>query len=125
MKKIRKFVWLILAGSWLVTAILGLLCTAWIEAYQSLILALCCGYIHLLTKLSKRYLEVIKDQQEEIKSEARKLKKVFVVTRSEEHCDYVEAVFTNEKEAKAYCKPFNEDEDSYNRYIDEIELSYE
>jgi hypothetical protein len=45
------------------------------------------------------------------------------VTRSEEHCDYVEKVFFDKEKAKEYCKLFNEDENSYYRDITEIEVS--
>lgn len=50
-------------------------------------------------------------------------KTAYVVTRSEEHCDYVEKVFFDKEKAEEYCKPFNEDENSYHRDITEIEVS--
>ena len=46
----------------------------------------------------------------------------YVVTRSEEHCDYVEKVFFDKEKAEEYCKHFNEDENSYYRDITEIEV---
>lgn len=50
-------------------------------------------------------------------------KTAYVVTRSEEHCDYVEKVFFDKGKAEEYCKPFNEDENSYHRDITKIEVS--
>ena len=47
---------------------------------------------------------------------------VYVVTRSEEHADYVESAFLNEDKANEYCKPFNEDEDSYHRNITKVKI---
>ena len=47
---------------------------------------------------------------------------VYVVTRSEEHADYVEAVFLSESKAEKYCKPFNENENSYGRNITKIKI---
>ena len=47
----------------------------------------------------------------------------YVVTRSEEHCDYVEKVFFDKNKAEEYCKPFNEDENSYHRDITKIEVT--
>ena len=47
---------------------------------------------------------------------------VYVVTRSEEHSDYVEAVFLNEDKAEEYCKPFNEDENCYARNITKVKI---
>lgn len=50
-------------------------------------------------------------------------KTAYVVTRSEEHCDYVEKVFFDKEKAEEYCKPFNEDENSYHRDITKIEVT--
>ena len=47
---------------------------------------------------------------------------VYVVTRSEEHSDYVEAVFLSKDKAEEYCKPYNEDENRYARNITQIEI---
>ena len=44
---------------------------------------------------------------------------VYVVTRSEEHSDYVEAVFFDKENAEKYCKQFNDNEDEYSRDITE------
>lgn len=51
--------------------------------------------------------------------------KIFVVTRSEEHADYVEKAYTKKSSAEAYCEPFNNNEDAYHRDITEIELEDE
>lgn len=51
--------------------------------------------------------------------------KIFVVTRSEEHADYVEKAYTKKSSAEAYCEPFNNNEDAYQRDITEIELEDE
>lgn len=49
-------------------------------------------------------------------------KKLYVVTRCEEHSDYVEKAFFSEKEAEEYCKQFEGNEDAYGRDITEIEV---
>lgn len=49
-------------------------------------------------------------------------KKLYVVTRCEEHSDYVEKVFFSEKKAEEYCKQFEGNEDAYGRDITEIEV---
>ena len=53
----------------------------------------------------------------------KEYKTAYVVTRSEEHCDYVEKVFFDKRKAEEYCKPFNEDKNSYHRDITKIEVS--
>lgn len=53
----------------------------------------------------------------------KQYKTAYVVTRSEEHCDYVEKVFFNKEKAEEYCKPFNEDENSYHKDITKIEVT--
>ena len=63
------------------------------------------------------------DNYEEIQNKLKALNqggKVYVVTRSEEHCDYVEKVFIDETKAQEYCDKFNKDEDEYHRDITEI-----
>lgn len=49
-------------------------------------------------------------------------KKLYVVTRCEEHSDYVEKAFFSEKEAEEYCKQFEGNEDAYGRDFTEIEV---
>jgi hypothetical protein len=44
---------------------------------------------------------------------------VYVITRSEEHSDYVEAVFYKRENAEKYCKQFNDNENEYSRDITE------
>ena len=51
-------------------------------------------------------------------------KKLYVVTRCEEHSDYVEKAFFSEKEAEEYCKQFEGNEDAYGRDITEIEVDF-
>ena len=45
---------------------------------------------------------------------------VYVVTRCEEHSDYVEEVFYDKVKAEEYCNKFNQDENNYQRDITEI-----
>lgn len=52
-------------------------------------------------------------------------KTIYVVTRSEEHADYVEKAYTKKSSAEAYCEQFNNDDDSYHRDITEIQLLVE
>lgn len=47
----------------------------------------------------------------------------YVVTRSDLHYDEVEKVFFDKEKAEEYCKPYNEDENSYHRNITEIEVT--
>lgn len=50
-------------------------------------------------------------------------KELYVITRSEEHADYVEKVFTNECKAIAYCLQFKADENRYQRDITTVKLT--
>ena len=45
---------------------------------------------------------------------------IYVVSRSEEHADYVEEAFFDENKAQEYCDQFKGDENAYVRYITEI-----
>ena len=47
---------------------------------------------------------------------------IYVVTRSEEHADYVECAFLSESKAKEYCKHYNENENCYARNITKIKI---
>ena len=47
---------------------------------------------------------------------------IYVVTRCEEHSDYVEAAFFSKEKAENYCKPFNEDENEYARHITKVKI---
>lgn len=47
---------------------------------------------------------------------------IYIVTRSEEHSDYVEAAYRSREKAEEYCSQFNNDENSYRRDINEVEL---
>lgn len=48
---------------------------------------------------------------------------VYVVTRSEEHADYVEEVFLDESKAEAYCEKYNKDENEYSRNISKVKIT--
>ena len=50
-------------------------------------------------------------------------KELYVITRSEEHADYVEKVFTDECKAIAYCLQFKADENSYQRDMTTVKLT--
>jgi hypothetical protein len=47
----------------------------------------------------------------------------YVVTRCEEHSDYVEQVFFDEDKAQKYCDQFKGNENEYARHITEIEVT--
>lgn len=51
-------------------------------------------------------------------------KSLYVVTRCEEHSDYVEKAFFSKEKAENYCKQFEGNEDAYGRDITEIEVDY-
>lgn len=70
----------------------------------------------VLRNLAK-YLDTI--EVEEIQK-----KNLYVVTRCEEHSDYVENVFFSKEKAENYCKQFEGNEDAYGRDITEIEVDY-
>jgi len=70
----------------------------------------------VLRNLAK-YLDTI--EVEEIQK-----KNLYVVTRCEEHSDYVEKVFFSKEKAEDYCKQFEGNEDAYGRDITEIEVDY-
>lgn len=85
--------------------------------------------------IRKEIIEYLKDEMAAFPSESNdfqkwivwlekqsKQKPVYVVTRSEEHSDYVEAVFLNEDKAEEYCKVYNEDANSYHRNITKIKI---
>lgn len=48
---------------------------------------------------------------------------VYVVTRCEEHDDYVEKVFVDKEKAEKYCEVFNNDENEYYRHITKIKVT--
>lgn len=50
-------------------------------------------------------------------------KELYVITRSEEHADYVEKVFTDECKAIAYCLKFKADENRYQRDMTTVKLT--
>lgn len=55
--------------------------------------------------------------QEELASTA------YVVTRSEEHSDYVEEVFFDEDKAQEYCDQFKGNENEYARHITKVKVT--
>ena len=64
----------------------------------------------------------IKDLLDSLEVKEFQKKKLYVVTRCEEHSDYVEKAFFSEKKAEKYCKQFEGNEDAYGRDITEIEV---
>lgn len=50
-------------------------------------------------------------------------KTLYVITRCEEHSDYVEKVFVDKKKAEEYCQKFEGNEDEYGRDITEINVT--
>ena len=48
---------------------------------------------------------------------------LYVITRSEEHSDYVEKVFVDKEKAQEYCKQYKGDKDAYSRNITEINVT--
>lgn len=47
----------------------------------------------------------------------------YVVTRCEEHSDYVEEVFFDIEKAEQYCAKYNSNEDNYRRHITKINVT--
>ena len=47
----------------------------------------------------------------------------YVITRCEEHSDYVEKVFFDEDKAQEYCDQFNGNENEYARHITRVEIT--
>ena len=47
----------------------------------------------------------------------------YVITRCEEHSDYVEEVFFNEDKAQEYCDQFKGNEDEYARHITKVKVT--
>ena len=47
----------------------------------------------------------------------------YVVTRCEEHSDYVEDVFFDEDKAQEYCDQFKGDENEYARHITKVKVT--
>ncbi len=50
-------------------------------------------------------------------------KTLYVITRCEEHSDYVEKVFVDKEKAEEYCRKFEDNEDEYGRDITEINVT--
>lgn len=47
----------------------------------------------------------------------------YVVTRCEEHDDYVEEVFFDIEKAEQYCEKYNSNEDNYCRHITKVNVT--
>lgn len=48
---------------------------------------------------------------------------VYVVTRCEEHSDYVEEVFFDIEKAEQYCAKYNSNDDDYRRHITKVNIT--
>ena len=55
--------------------------------------------------------------------EVKEFALAYVVTRCEEHSDYVEEVFFNEDKAQAYCEQFKGNENEYARHITTVKVT--
>ena len=84
---------------------------------------------YMLFEVAKHFFELglqVNNPITAVESTERHLKEptiVYVVSRSEEHSDYVEEAFLDEREAKKYCDQFNGDENEYVRYITKVKLT--
>ncbi len=67
---------------------------------------------------------VVKDIISNLKAIEFNENPLYIVTRSEEHSDYVEKAFFSLKKAEEYCKQFEDNEDEYDRDIIEIEVDF-
>ena len=67
-----------------------------------------------IESMFEKYYEKLEDKKNDF---------AYVVTRCEEHDDYVEKVFVNESKAVEYCKKFNDKPNEYSRSITKIELT--
>lgn len=47
----------------------------------------------------------------------------YVVTRCEEHSDYVEEVFFDIEKAEQYCAKYNSNDDDYRRHITKVNIT--
>lgn len=59
----------------------------------------------------------------EVKEVEETMSIAYVVTRSEEHSDYVEKVFFDEDKAQEYCDQFKGNENEYARHITKVEVT--
>ena len=59
----------------------------------------------------------------EVKEVERSAPIAYIVTRCEEHSDYVEKVFFNEDKAQEYCDQFKGNENEYARHITRVEVT--
>lgn len=63
------------------------------------------------------FLETLK-----VKEEGETMSIAYVVTRCEEHSDYVEKVFFDEDKAHKYCDQFKGNENEYARHITRVDI---
>ena len=73
---------------------------------------------HQLPSIKSKVKQAIQEINEHLHDEQY----LYVVTRCEEHSDYVEKVFIYETAAEKYCEQFNNNEDAYHRDITKIKL---
>lgn len=59
----------------------------------------------------------------ELKEAIELVSTAYVVTRCEEHSDYVESVFFDENKAQAYCDQFKGNGNEYARHITKVEVT--
>lgn len=59
----------------------------------------------------------------EVKEAEEPVPTCYVVTRCEEHSDYVEEVFFDEDKAQKYCDQFKGNENEYARHITKVEVT--
>lgn len=65
----------------------------------------------------REFLDTIEAKEVDLNSIA------YVITRCEEHSDYVEEVFFDKDKAQEYCDQFKENEDEYARHITEVKVT--
>lgn len=82
------------------------------------------GAFHVLSNLDY-YIDSL--QEEPVSEDLEEVEKsapiVYVVTRCEEHSDYVEKVFFDGIKAEDYCKLFEGNENQYGRDITKVEVT--
>lgn len=80
-----------------------------------------CAYrdgVNAVLHILKKRLDTLElKEAEELASTA------YVVTRCEEHSDYVDGVFFDENKAQAYCDQFNGNENEYARHITKVKVT--
>lgn len=95
----------------------------------------------LVAEIRKRLLPVIRDKHYDEWEEGQDSERIaildiidtlevkeiapiaYVVTRCEEHSDYVEEVFLDEDKAQEYCEQFKGNENEYARHITKVKVT--